>query len=67
MDIKELIAKNIDYQNAEIDFKSLITENADKNMGDYSIACFALAKVLRKSPVLIATEIKDKIHILNLI
>ena len=59
MDIKELIAKNIKYESAEIDFKSLITENVDKNMGDYSIACFSLAKTFKKSPIQIANEIKE--------
>lgn len=33
----------------------------DKKMGDYAFPCFVLAKQLRKSPKLIAEELKDKI------
>ena len=59
MDIKELLASNIKLDGVNIDFKPLITETVDKKMGDYSIACFSLAKTLRKSPVQIAIDIKD--------
>lgn len=59
MDIKELLAFNIKLDGVNIDFKPLITETVDKKMGDYSIACFSLAKTLRKSPMLIASDIKD--------
>ena len=31
------------------------------DMGDYAFPCFKLAKVLKKSPVMIATEIREKI------
>ena len=33
----------------------------DNNMGDYAFPCFRLAKVLKKSPAQIASEIKEKI------
>ena len=59
MDIKELLASNIKLVGVNIDFKPLITETVDKKMGDYSIACFSLAKTLRKSPMQIAIDIKD--------
>ena len=59
MDIKELLASNIKLDGVNIDFKPLITETVDKKMGDYSIACFSLAKTLRKSPMQIAIDIKD--------
>lgn len=61
MDIKEIIASSLPKME-NIDFKSLITENADKTMGDYSIACFSLAKLLRKSPMQIAQDIKDNFN-----
>ena len=59
MDIKELLASNIKLDGVNIDFKPLITETVDKKMGDYSIACFSIAKTLRKSPMQIAIDIKD--------
>lgn len=65
MDIKNLIAKSINYN--DIDFSGMVSENLDKSMGDYSIACFSLAKILRKSPVQIANEIKDNISLGSLI
>ena len=61
MDIKELLASNIKLDGVNIDFKPLITETVDKKMGDYSIACFSIAKTLRKSPMQIAIDIKDNI------
>ena len=42
-----------------INFEKLVTKNVDQNNGDYSVACFALAKILRKSPIQIANEIKE--------
>ncbi len=36
---------------------------ADASRGDYALPCFPLAKILKKSPALIAQEIKDKIVI----
>lgn len=35
----------------------------DKNMGDYAFPCFKLAKELRKSPQLIASDIKERIKV----
>ena len=58
MNIKEIIAKSLPEFD-EIDLKNLVVENTDKTMGDYSIACFSLAKLLKKSPVIIAEEIKS--------
>ncbi len=59
MNIKEVIASNVGISCPDVDFKTLVSENLDKNMGDYSIACFSLAKILRKSPIQIANDIKD--------
>ena len=35
----------------------------DSNMGDYAFPCFRLAKELKKSPQIIASEIKEKINL----
>lgn len=59
MNIKKILASNLNNQNLNVDFEQLISETQDKTMGDYSIACFSLAKILRKSPMQIANEIKD--------
>lgn len=58
MNINELISQSL--PNIEnVDFNKLITKNLDQSNGDYSIACFSLAKMLRKSPIQIAEEIKQ--------
>ncbi len=65
MDYKEILAKKIsDLVN--INFEELeeyieIPPNSD--MGDYAFPCFKLAKELKKSPQTIATEIKDKLDL----
>ena len=38
---------------------------ANKEMGDFSLPCFKLAKELKKAPQVIATEINDKLNIPN--
>ena len=35
----------------------------DDNMGDYAFPCFRLAKSLKKAPQVIATEIREKIEV----
>lgn len=62
MNVKKIIASNIKLENIDIILESLITENPDKSMGDYSIACFSLAKILRKSPLQIANDIKENFN-----
>ena len=73
MDIKKHIISHIKLD-ADFDFESLIVETQDKEKGDYSIPCFSLSKVLHKSPVDIANDIKnnyeqdelvDKIEVVN--
>lgn len=67
MDIKNIIAINIKIDNCDVDFSKLVTDTADKKMGDFSVACFSLAKILRKSPMQIAEEIKANFPKLNII
>lgn len=69
MDFKTEIAKII-AEAAKIDIDEAlnileIPPNAD--MGDYAFPCFRLAKILRKSPQIIANEIAEKITKTNLI
>ena len=47
----------------EDDIKNLIENPPNKDMGDYAFPCFSLAKSLRKSPMIIANEIKDNIDL----
>ena len=51
-EIKKVLPENL---------HNLITETADSSKGDYTIACFSLAKEMRKSPVLIANEICESV------
>ncbi len=65
LNFKEIIAKKISLA-TEIDTKELenyIEIPPNKEMGDYAFPCFKLAKTLRKSPMVIAEEIKEKIKI----
>ncbi len=58
--IAEEIAKQIGLDTNEI--KGFIEIPSNKDMGDYSFPCFKLAKELRKSPQMIATELKEKLE-----
>ena len=64
MDLKGLVfdnIKNIEIL-AEVDnLYYLLTYTADYKNGDITLPCFSLAKTLRKSPMIIADEIKSKI------
>ena len=58
MDYKSYIAQklNIDGISSE-EVKSLIVTPPDTSLGDYALPCFRFAKVLRKSPAIIAEEL----------
>ncbi len=60
-EIAKKIAKTIDLDYLEIE--KTIEIPKEKNMGDYAYPCFRLAKVLKKSPQMIAEEIKTKIDL----
>ncbi len=55
--IMEAIERQVSYE----DILSKIEIPKDTNNGDFAYPCFNLAKVLKKAPVLIANEIKEKI------
>lgn len=65
MDLKQLVydkLKDIEILNGVDNLYDLLTYTADSKMGDISLPCFSLAKVLRKSPMVIADEIAGKCH-----
>ena len=61
--IAEQISKEIEIDENEI--KGYIEIPKDTKNGDYAFPCFRLAKTLKKSPIIIANEIKDKIDDLS--
>lgn len=63
MNIKELIVKsiNFDFSGLEINPENLIIESISADKGDYSLPCFAFAKVLKDNPMNIANKIAESI------
>ncbi len=57
--IANKIAKITNLDQKELEEYIEIPPKAD--MGDYAFPCFKLAKALKKSPIIIATEIKDQL------
>lgn len=59
----KLIAEKISWavQISKTEIESYIEIPPQSDMGDFAFPCFRLAKTLKKSPVMIAGEIKDKI------
>ena len=64
---KEYIGRKIsEATNVDVEkISTFIEVPKDSNMGDYAFPCFRLAKELKKSPQLIANDIKEKIVIDN--
>lgn len=61
MDYKRYIAKRISIDGvSEEEIAENLAVPPDSNMGDYALPCFKFAKILRKSPVMIAEELKNK-------
>ena len=63
MDIKNLIVKNINYSIPDVNFGDYLTMSASLDKGDYSMPCFAFAKILHLSPVQIANDIAAKVNL----
>ena len=64
MDFKQEIANLIN--NEKIDKQTILnnlTTPPDESLGDYSLPCFCFAKEFRKSPVMIAEELKNEIKL----
>ena len=69
LDFKKEIASsiaNVVELNVE-ELKSFIEVPKDTTNGDYAFPCFKLAKELKKSPMVIANEIKEKIVLDNVV
>lgn len=67
IDYKQKITENImdivELENEEI--KTMIEMPPNSEMGDYSFPCFKLAKSLKKSPMMIAEELKNQMNVNN--
>ncbi len=67
IDFKDKIAEEISKVSelTKEYLKEYIEIPKDTKMGDYALPCFKLAKEMKKSPVIIANEIKEKIEMPN--
>lgn len=67
IDFKDKIAEEISkvLELTKEELKEYIEIPKDAKMGDYALPCFKLAKEMKKSPVIIANEIKEKIEMPN--
>ena len=67
IDFKDKIAEEISkvLELTKEDLKDYIEIPKYTKMGDYALPCFKLAKEMKKSPVIIANEIKEKIEMPN--
>ncbi|MCD1147986.1 arginine--tRNA ligase [Peptoniphilus sp. KCTC 25270] len=64
LDFKKIIAEKLHEEVPELEvdqFLSLIEIPPDSKMGDYAFPTFSLAKIKRKSPQMIAEEIKESL------
>ena len=60
MDYKKYVAEKLATKDlAENEIRELLSVPPDLEKGDLTLPCFKLAKVLRKSPVVIANELKS--------
>lgn len=58
MDYRELIAEKLNIEGLKKeDVYSFLEVPPDKNMGDFALPCFKLAKIMKKSPIMIANEL----------
>ena len=67
IDFKDIIAKEIsNITNIGVnELKNYIEIPPVRKMGDYSFPCFKLAKELKKSPQMIAEDLKNKLNFKN--
>ena len=63
MDLKDLVLSKLQdvEELKDVDILSLLSFPVDNTNGDVTLPCFTLAKTLKKSPKIIADEIKEKI------
>lgn len=67
MDIRKEIANCISFQLEGINFEDNIIESATPDKGDYSLPCFSFAKLMKESPIKIATDISNSVKTGDLI
>ena len=63
LDFKKIIAKELKKVTKIDNIEEYLEIPSNKDMGDYSLPCFKLAKEMKKSPQLIASEIKEKLNL----
>ena len=63
VDFKNIISQELAKVTNIETIEQYIEIPSNKDMGDYSLPCFKLAKELKKAPQIIANEIKEKINI----
>ena len=63
LDFKKIITDELKKVTNIDNIDEYIEIPVNKEMGDYSLPCFKLAKELKKAPQIIANEIKDKLNI----
>ena len=62
MDYKKYIAEHLHIDGvSEEELYDLIALPPNLEMGDYALPCFKFAKLMRKSPVMIAEELKQSV------
>ncbi|MBE5744536.1 MAG: arginine--tRNA ligase [Clostridiales bacterium] len=62
MDYKKYIAEKLQIEGVSSDeIYDLLALPPNTEMGDYALPCFKFAKILRKSPVMIAESLKDAV------
>ena len=62
MDYKKYIAEKLNVEGLSKDeLYELLALPPNTEMGDYALPCFKLAKLMRKSPVMIAEELKNNL------
>lgn len=62
MNFKKQIADQITLNIENVDFESMLSAVQDTNFGDYCIPCFPLAKILHKSPIMVAQDIQNSLR-----
>ena len=63
LDFKNIIAEKLKEVTNIENIGEFIEVPSNKEMGDYSLPCFKLAKEMKKAPQMIATEIKEKVQL----
>ena len=61
LDFKKIIADELKKVTNIDTIEEYIEVPTNKEMGDYSLPCFKLAKEMKKAPQMIANEIKEKL------